>query len=262
MNIFKKYKLGFEHIFIGARFLFNQRSLWPYAILPMLINLVLLGSMIGTFSFFYDESYTWLAAQLGSLHIESPNTWILHLANALLWVLDKLFQLLIILLNLILMLLLFYALGFLIAAPFNDLLSEKVEQLVTGNISSLPFWKNIVRTFKAELLKILFFLGIPLFLLLVTTFPFLGPSLYPFITIVFGMFDLGFNYLDYPMARRLLPFRERLRFARSNTLTVVGFGLPFAIPFTNFLLMPILVVGGTLLYLKLSTEPRHDRHSV
>jgi len=51
-------------------------------------------------------------------------------------------------------------------------------------------------------------------------------------------------------ARRLEPFRSRLRFLRENLKFHVGFGLGFLIPGLNILLLSFAPVGATIFYVE------------
>ena len=255
MKLLKNFYLGTQHIWQGLSFLKEHKKLWFFAILPTVINVALFIIMLNVFSHYYDHIYIWLQAFLGPIQIEAPEVWYLKIVAWFLLVIDALFRMIIWLLALLFMLIIFYVLGFIIAGPFNDMLSERVEQIITGVNPQDFSWKkllsDLIRTLKAETLKALFFLSIPLALLLVVFIPIVGSVIYPVLTIGFGMFDLSFNYIDYPMARKTLPFADRINFAKKHKVALLGFGTPILIPFANFLLMAPLVVGGTLLYLKL-----------
>jgi len=255
MEMLKNFYLGIQHIWQGLSFLKAHKKLWAFAILPTVINVALFIIMLNVFSHYYADIYNWLQAFLGPIQIEAPEVWYLKIAAWFLMVINGLFQIIIWLLALLCMLIIFYVLGFIIAGPFNDMLSERVEQIITGVNPQDFSWKKLLsdltRTLKAEILKAIFFLSIPLALLLVVFIPIVGSIIYPALTIGFGMFDLSFNYIDYPMARKTQPFSERLKFAKKHKIALIAFGTPILIPFANFLLMAPLVVGGTMLYLKL-----------
>jgi uncharacterized protein involved in cysteine biosynthesis len=70
---------------------------------------------------------------------------------------------------------------------------------------------------------------------------------------------LPLDYAGYALDRRRLAFRDKRRFVTSNAPSMLGFGgLAFVIclvPGVNFLAMPVFVVAGTLLVLRLSPAP-------
>lgn len=146
----------------------------------------------------------------------------------------------------------------LIAAPFNGLLAEKVEEKITGKevsgretlasaIASFP------RSIKREIQKLLYYL---LFALLVLILSFI-PPIAPFSGVLWfllGAWMLSLEYCDYAMDNHALSFPEskrRLRAARASTLP---FGLMVMvgtmIPVLNLFIMPAAVCGGTLLWVE------------
>lgn len=146
----------------------------------------------------------------------------------------------------------------LIAAPFNGLLAEKVEEKITGKevtgretvasaIASFP------RSIKREIQKLLYYL---LFALLVLILSFI-PPIAPFSGVLWfllGAWMLSLEYCDYAMDNHKLSFPEskrRLRAARASTLP---FGLMVMvgtmIPVVNLFIMPAAVCGGTLLWVE------------
>ena len=73
--------------------------------------------------------------------------------------------------------------------------------------------------------------------------------------IAFTVLFLPLEYAGFSLDRRRIPFAARRRWAFSHLSTMVGFGgaafLTLLVPGLNFLMLPALVVGGTLLVLRL-----------
>ncbi len=249
---------GVGCLFRGFTFLASHPRLWKWAILPTLINIILLIVMIAGFAHYYTDIYGWLTTHLGHLDIENPTTWYLHVADALLWVLNLIFQILIVILSLIILLIISYVTGLIIASPFNDALSERVETLVAGTEPPPFAWKKFIRdlcrTIRIEALKAAMLLAIPVVLFILNVIPVVGSPLYVALTLLFGSWDLGFAYADLPMGRRVLPFRERIAFGLKNKWAMVGLGSAFVVPFFNLLFVAPMVVGGTLLYIELRDQ--------
>lgn len=249
---------GFGCLIEGFTYLVSHPKLWKWAVIPTLINLILLIVMIAVFAHYYGDIYGWLTAHLGRIGIENPEHWYTHVADALLWVLDLLFQLLIVILSLILLLIVSYVLGLIIAAPFNDALSERVETMVAGTEPPPFAWKkfvvDLVRTIRIEALKAGILLAIPVVLFVLNVIPVIGSPLYVALTLLFGSWDLGFAYADLPMGRRVLPFRERIAFGLKNKWAMVGLGSAFVVPFFNLVFVAPMVVGGTLLYIEIHRQ--------
>jgi uncharacterized protein involved in cysteine biosynthesis len=63
-------------------------------------------------------------------------------------------------------------------------------------------------------------------------------------------FLIGWDFYDFPLARRGWSFKERFNFVTKEFWTVLGFGLWLAIPFVHILLVPLAAAGGTILNLE------------
>ncbi len=242
---------GVRYFFRGFSFLLSKPRLWPWALIPFLINLALILVMIWVFVHYYGDLYGWLVSYVGDLTIDNPSTWYWQALNALLWVVNVLFQLLLVLVALILLLIVGYAAGLIIAAPFNDALSERVEIIVTGKEGPPFVWKkflgDMLRIIRVESVKAAILIVIPIALLVLNLIPGVGGVIYVVLTLIFGAWDLGFAFADLPLGRRIVPTGDRFRFGWRHKWSLVGLGAGFVIPFFSLLFAPILVVGGTLL---------------
>lgn len=262
MRRIKDLRAGFRFLIRGFTFLLRNPRLWPWAVIPTIINLLLLAVMLGLFVHFYGEIYDWLSSHLGLGGWEDPTAWWQMFLNWILWVVNLLFQIFIVLLSLIILLIVSYAASFIVAGPFNDLLSEKVEVIVTGEeeppFTIKKFLSDLWRTIKVESLKALILLAIPVVLFVFSFIPVIGAPLYVFLTFVFGAWDLGFSYADLPFGRKARPFSERWEFAKRERWALIGLGSGFIIPFFALVFAPPMVVGGTLLYIDRSALTAND----
>ncbi|MFH1873897.1 MAG: EI24 domain-containing protein [Pseudomonadota bacterium] len=262
MSTFKDFFIGINYIFKGFRYLIAHPRLWPWALLPTLINLALLALMLGVFIHYYGDIYGWLSAHILKINITDATAWYWHILNGLLWVVNLLFQLLIIVLSLVVLLIVSYAAGLIIAAPFNDALSERVEIMITGQEPEPFRWKKFIadlfRIIKIESIKALILIAIPVVLFVLNIIPVIGGFLYVFLTFLFGAWDLGFTYADLPMGRKIVPLKMRIAFARKYKWGLIGLGAGFIIPFFNLICVSPMVVGGTLFYVdkESSLRPR------
>jgi CysZ protein len=68
---------------------------------------------------------------------------------------------------------------------------------------------------------------------------------------------LAWDNTDLVPARRMVPFRGRLRILFKNLPFHLGFGLPFLVPGLNILLLSFAPVGGTLYHVQGKTEAAH-----
>ena len=150
----------------------------------------------------------------------------------------------------------------LIAAPFNDALSEVVEELETGRpsprFSLRRLLRDLGRTLRLELLKLSLYLCVlvPLWILS-WLLPGPGQLLYVLFATAFSALYLAIDYLDWPASRRGMRVRERMALLGVRPLMTFGFGCAVAVclfvPLLNLLFMPLAVAGGTRLFLDLES---------
>jgi len=153
-----------------------------------------------------------------------------------------------------------------IAAPFNDALSDAVERLETGGegtkFSVQVLLRDLVRTVLLELAKLGIYVAImgPLFVASLLL-PAVGQVIYSIFGFVFTAMYFAIDYIDWPASRRNRGLRYRFSVLRRNFWPMFGFGtgvwLFLFVPLVNLLFMPAAVAGGTLLFLELerATDP-------
>ncbi|MCP5006770.1 MAG: hypothetical protein GY941_22925 [Planctomycetes bacterium] len=135
------------------------------------------------------------------------------------------------------------------ASPFNDTLAERTETFteiplpsVTKNtlkeyihLIGIDLFKTVA-TFSATLFAIVFF-WVPILNIFAFMLVFL------FVT---------FQYISYPQTRRSIGLRRGAEFLWHHIYACIGFGailtFLFAIPFLSSFVLPLAVVGGTLLF--------------
>lgn len=152
-----------------------------------------------------------------------------------------------------------------IAAPFNDALSEAVEALESGvpprPASLRRMLTDLRRTLGLELGKWTLYVALmgPL-LLLSWLVPGPGTVLYVACGGVITVLFFAIDYLDFSAARHDLSVRQRVALVRRNLTSVAGLGLGIwallFVPVLNLFLMPAAVAGATLMFLDLrAREP-------
>ena len=148
---------------------------------------------------------------------------------------------------------LFTTVALIIASPFNALLAEKAEELVTGQpVNALEglgaALLSIPRSMLRELAKLLYYLPMALFALLLSFIPGVGALAW----LLLGAWMMSIQFVDYPMDNHQLGFARVKQAVRSHRLTSLGFGglvaLCTGIPLLNFFVVPAAVVGATLLW--------------
>jgi len=246
---------GLSYALRGMRFVyFKHPKLARYWLFPVLITGVALAAVFyGAGS--YNED---VGAALWSLFPESwseATGWVGGLLSAFRWLVELIAAILLAVLGLVLVLLL----SSVVAAPFNDALSEAVEQILTGKpappFSFARMLADIARTVRLELGKALLYVAVvgPMFLA-----SFFIPGVGQIISLVgFALTAvyMGIDYVDWPAARRDWSVGDRVAFTRRQLPAVAGFGtgvwILLFIPLINLLFMPAAVAGGTILFLEL-----------
>ena len=232
----------------GAVFLWKHKTLWKYAIAPILISILVLCGSLGL-SYYLIHHYLggWLQSFLGTA-----------------WYWQILFYVVVVLTGLLVLVisfLMFAILAGAIAGPFNDMISEKTEELVTGRLNTAPFLfsqmvKDISRGVWHSLRILGLYVGVLIPSLLLLLIPGVGFGLFGFVIGLLSSYLLAFEYLGYPMDRRRYSFKEKRAFVHSRMRSALGFGfgnfLWASVPFANILMIPAAAVGGTLLFLNLS----------
>lgn len=246
---------GATRLLEALRLLRREPGLWIWCLLPLALNLLLFGAAIAVFAANYDALVLWLESLLA---MDDPRAWyqwlwvgpIRALAWLLRWVLIAAVALLVYLL--------FTVVGSVLASPFLDLLSERVERIVAGAAPAAPSsWRTSLRVaarvFVEDLKRTAFFVLVQGALLAVALVPLLTPVA-GIASLLFTMLFLSLDYTAYSLDRRRVPFHARRLWLWQHRRAMLGFGgaafASFLVPGLNFLCLPVLVTGGTLLALE------------
>ncbi len=229
------------HYFFQGLSLLNTKGLRRFVLIPLSINLVLFA---GAFFYLIQQVQGWV----NSLMALVPD-WLSFL-EYLLWP--------VLVLSVVLSLAFsFTMIANFIAAPFNGLLAEKVEQHLSGqtiaNQGFGAFLKDMPRMLGREWTKFVYCLPRALIFLLAF---FLLPLVGQLMWFLFTSWMMAIQYCDYPYDNHKVPFHQMRQQLRADLTGTYGFGMTVAIasmvPFLNLLVMPIAVCGATALWV--------DRH--
>lgn len=245
------------------RLIVGNGSLLRYAVLPFLINLVVFSLAIAAFVIWFGD--LWQLASAWT-EIARPEAWYWVPIYWLLALVRWLIAALLIVVAVLILWFSFTLVGNIIASPFNELLSAETERLLgaDGAAGGAGGWRAMLgemgRALSDETRKMAFFILVQAALLPLNLVPLAGTFLYAALSLGFGALFVALEFTDYPMARRRIPFAGRRRTVWRHRAVMSGFGgslfLTFLIPGLNLLLLPLGVVGGTLLYLDLApAEP-------
>jgi len=233
---------GFWFIFSSFKIIKENKGLITYFIVPFLLNIFILS---GVFYF----SYTVIEPEISGAITGSE------------WYMDVLRFVVapIVMLVLGLITILIYSiLGNIITAPFNDFLSMKVEQKLTDAKFDEPFTiQGLVADITRMASNIVKLLGLLVIVniasLLVNLIPLIGNIIYPVLSFMATAFFLGFQFFDFPLERRKLNFKEKLRITWSHKLMTIGLGTGFFlvsfVPIVGFLGLNLASIGATTLFI-------------
>lgn len=243
----------------ALRLLRRHRSLWPLALIPAALGVLLLGVAASVIAANAGLLMDWTSSWLPRFEAGAWYTWLwigpLQLAMALA-------RLLLFALGSGVLLLAAWLLAGLAAAPILDVLSARVERLEAGRVAELPGSQGLLgilreggRAFRGELQRLSFFAGLWL-LISVAGFVVPGGQLVapPLLTVVTILF-LPLEYAGYALDRRGLSFGEKRSWLRAHTAAMAGFGTTAfvccLVPVLNLVMIPVLVTAGTLLVLRM-----------
>ena len=249
----KEVKSGL-HYFVMGWSLISQQGLRRFVIMPILLNIIL---MIGLLWLFITQ-------------ISGMIEWVMNfLPNWLDWMSSIMF-----IASLVMILTVFYfsftMLSGFIAAPFNGLLAEKVEKMLTGEVmietNMQDFIKDVPRMLAREWQKLWYSLPKYIALFLFGFMPFLGQTVVPIIAFVFGAWMMAIQYCDYPFDNHKISFHAmRFKLAQNRTQSLV-FGalitLCTLVPIINLVVIPVAVCGATVMWVDTYRKELYDANRV
>jgi CysZ protein len=224
---------GAWHVPAGFGFLLTRPRLWPFALLPVILAIVLVVAGLVLAVFVGARLETRLAPAPGTVPV-----WAELATSLLLW-------------TAVLGSGVFLGLGVALAltSPALDRLSSRVEAGVRGPAeagsrgTAWEAWQALRGS--------LYFLAAAPGVFLLGLVPIAGP----FLAVLWGGWALAFQMTDPALSRRGMSFAQKRRWHQSWRPESLGFGLAgmvaLLVPLANLIVAPALVAGGTLLVLDL-----------
>ncbi len=235
------------YIVRGAVFVWSHKALWKYAAAPILISIVILA---GSYILLYD-----LFVKLVSPYAAQE------------WYGKVVYYLLLVIITVALLAAFFFIvtrLASTVSAPFNDIISQKTEEIATGTrdesgFSPVRLLRDSGRSLAHSFRLLGLYIGLLVIGLLLLLVPVVGGALYTAFGVLVSAYMFAYEYLGYPMDRRRFSWAQKRTFLRSKPGSTLGFGLGSVImasaPIINFFFIPAAVAGGTLLFLDLAGNP-------
>ena len=222
--------------------LLTRSGLKRFVIIPVLLNILFFSLLMGVgvhFISLFINHYVYLLPE-----------W-LHWLKWLLWIVFFFT-------GAIIVIYCFTIITNLICAPFNGLLSERVEKVLTGKTPSLETsfgeaLTEIPRSLKREWSKIKYYLPRAIFLIILFFIPVVN-IIASVLWFIFVCWMMAVEYMDYPIDNRKLDFKRLLKYLKQHCLTSLGFGfaviIASLIPVINFVIIPAAVIGGTCMWIE------------
>jgi CysZ protein len=220
----------------------SHPKLRPFVVVPLAINVLIFGALIG-----------WGLTNL----IDWVDGWMAVLPEwlgFLEWILWPLIGITVALVTGYA----FTAVALLIASPFNALLAEKAEELITGRpVAGLEglgqALLSVPRGLFREIAKLIYYLPMAAFVLVLSFVPAVN-AIAPALWFLLGAWMMSLQFVDYPMDNHQRSFRDVRVAVAERRLSSLGFGGLVAacasIPIVNFFVVPAAVVGATILYVE------------
>lgn len=244
---------GFGYVARGYAVLRKHRGLARYWVMPILITALALLASVWLSMRYHDELLALLWSAPGA---DAGAFWrgLYLAADALSFVVALLLLALVCIFG-----------SSVLAAPFNDALSEAIEEREAGRtplpFSPLRLLRELGQALVLALLRLALYGAVlgPLWLVS-WLLPGAGQVAYFGAWLVFTAAYFALDYTDWPATRRGWSVRARFGLLREHPLRMLGFGfgvwLCLFVPLLNLVFMPLSVAGGTLLVLDLEAGPR------
>jgi CysZ protein len=233
---------GTGYLLRGFRLVIRP-ELRRFILFPLLINIAMFTAAIWLGISYFETMLGWLLPEQGE--------WWFETARKAIWILF----------GAIIFMIVFFAFSVaanIIGAPFNGLLSEKVESCLSGSKPvTTEGTGNIISTaipaVTNELKKLFYFLFWGIIVFIVLLIPGIN-IISPLAWAVFTSWMLALEYTAYPMENHNICFSAAKRELKKKKSATLGFGITVmfasAVPLVNFFVMPSAVAGATLMWVE------------
>ncbi|KGJ96082.1 sulfate transporter CysZ [Colwellia psychrerythraea] len=227
---------GASYFFKGFS-LVRQKGIRRFVLIPLTINVLL-------FSFAFYYAYLEINSYMESIMAWLPS-W-LDWLSVILWPLA-------VVTILVIFSFIFSTVANWLAAPFNGLLSEKVEAILNGQQAPkgemFDIVKDIPRTLNREWQKLRYYLPRAIgFFIILWLLPIFGQIIW----FLFIAWMMAIQYKDYPFDNHKIPFTQMKDVLKNNQGVSYSFGITVAlfsmIPIVNLVVMPVAICGATALW--------------
>ncbi len=246
---------GISYPFLAVKFLAENKKLWQYLIIPIIINfavgittyILLLKPSLKLFNIITNNIVIWVDKAIDKL----PD-W----SNFVIYIIIFLSLLIKVILFILLLIIIGFIMtqfGSILGSPWYGKLSEQLEILRTGKLEIIEYniFHDIFRAILFELKKLLLITAISVPLFLFNFIPSVGNLVSLIGSISLTTTIICLDFFDAILERKRLNFRQKLKFVQQGFPTTAGFGLMcltlISIPLLNLIIIPLCVSAGTLL---------------
>lgn len=233
-------KSGVAYFFQGFQ-LIQTKGLKRFVFIPLMVNLLLFSVAFYFLLQQIDGAILWVMDL-----VPEWLSWLRDWLSVILWPLA-------VVIILVTFSFIFSSIANWLAAPFNGLLAERVEQHLTGQRFDdggfTAILKDVPRTLGREWTKLVYYIPRALGFLIIF---FLLPVFGQVIWFLFTAWMMAIQYCDYPFDNHKVPFPVMRAQLSDKKGTAFSFGLAvtlFAmVPIVNFLVMPVAICGATAMW--------------
>lgn len=226
---------GIGYLLDGFKLIFKP-GVRRFVIIPVFINFAVFICLFFLLQHYMGEFNAWI--------IQFLPVW-LHWFAIILWILFFISFFLLFIFT-------FVTLANLIASPFNSLLSEKVELLITGKQLESKTWLAIVRDVPRTIVRQAKLLGYYLIWTIFILILFFVPIIQTIAAILWFLFNawmMTLTYVDYPADNHRVAVAKMRSQLMQKRWVSLGFGMSVLIgtmvPILNFFIISAAVAGAT-----------------
>ena len=229
IKVAREFATGVEGYWRGVRWLISKPTMLLLLLVPFTLAIL---AFAGGIWLFWSMGNAWLTKLLMAWFVNWNDHWAWALAytvvKALMW-----FSILLV------CLVTSIVVAGVVSSPVYELISAKIERELLGEANHSVPLAQMPRLILGEIMKAVIVTIVPIGLMII-------PGVNLFAGFI-AAFLLGWDFYDYPLARRGWSLSKRWRFVRSEFWTVLGFGIWLVIPIAQILFVPMAVAGGTIL---------------
>lgn len=231
---------GFVSPFTGLSFMFKRPGLWKYGVIPVLLNIVLTGLVLG---------FLFVAAgfSVEYVHAKFPDAWY--------WMVVKIIcDIAMFLLALVVAFVSWLIMQAVLCGVFYEKLARQVELQLgidPDELRDVPLW-DIVSTVVRDVIALVI---VNIGLVALHLVPFVGSAVAMAGSFYFNFLILGTEFLTYPLELRGTRRVEKRRFIKQHRYHTLGLGaavmLLLLIPFVGAVFLTTAITGTVILHRRL-----------